>query len=157
MAEARNLDERRRRQKLWTWAGLGAVLLSVLLTIFLWNPLVPGGERPRIGRVEVSSARFYDPSQPATAVRTQDTGTALMPMGRPLDLPEEEMVAVTITKEGYVVFAHNTAGEEVTPAYPYGGGGGGEIAGRGQEAVPGAPGPLYLKTAEGQYVALVQL
>ena len=159
MAEVRSIEDRRRKQRWLVAAGLIAAALSILL-VYGWQLIMPARQdTPPAGQVQPLTGKYYDPANPAAKVVTQDTNVALAPKGAPEALPAAEMVVVGISQEGYIIYSHPREGNEVSPAYPYGGGGGGaagsaDDAGR---AVPGAPGPLYLKTVDGQFVPLIRL
>lgn len=130
MAELR-VERKPRNSHWWVWALLAIAAALLLLALFGW-----------LGRTD--QVGLYEPTEPAAAITYQ--GETWIPAGDPVRFPEEQMVAVGTTDQGYTLFANREQGYQ-------GGGGGGEIS---PQTEPKAWGRVYLKATDGQYIPLFQ-
>lgn len=87
-------------------------------------------------------ANLYNPERPVASITYKDT--TWVPRGVPVDYPEQQMVEVGTSPQGYTLYANREQGYTQGPA----GGGGGEIT---PSTEPQAYGRVYLKTTDGRY------
>lgn len=131
MAQYRRPDLRQ-DQQVFKWAIILplAVIASLIFSLVFFNAWYGRPNYP-VG--------LYDATQsvPVVTVRGEEWYT----VDQPRDFPDDEMVAIARTDEGYLLYA------------PKRGGGGGPGPELGQ--APAAYDELYLRTTEGQYQPVV--
>lgn len=91
----------------------------------------------------------FDPAQDqAVEVRG---GFQLLPEGRPVSLNKDQLSAIEVSREGYILYSR-------PPGQPQGGGGGiGPDQRRtGVPGLPQATGPVYVELPDGKFQRLVQ-
>lgn len=129
----------------WKVVAIASLLFAGTLILSIWGPywLWPERNETTIGEREQSLAPgtgLYDPARPVDHVTYRQARFAVHDQSPPLALPENQMVEVDMTEEGYLLYSR------------FQGGGGGE----GPDAVPQAEGPIFLKTVDGRFVPLTQ-